>query len=1221
MSDFTAEPALEARELRAELLQHGIAAAADLLEFDHYPANFSRRAGERRWHSRVRIGERVLFHLIFGENLRRTHEAAVAMSAACAGLTCPPRFFWVRDDRLEFLGLGHFEGPSLDALVQNGKIDSGEWLAVVRKIQAVLANTSKISTSSARAGELQTLVDLVSANSELTAVDRALVRELIQPVILRGAEAEPPTMRWSNGDFVGHNILLDARGEFRLIDYESGALTHFWSDDWNRLLRFSCVPADVAAPEFDAAQAPWREAYCWLRQLSQLPKVESSAELAQHLPEVASRLLGAAAGDEHDPTGSRLLRLAARHRQAAEKTLARQRAQTGAVETQAENLSRHLFREQRRAAHENSTTAATLGRIEAELVESRKQLALQRELLAAQSARSEHELAYYRQSLSLQRTTLRNVLKNLRHAVNLLGDWLLGPLLARPCPHRLRHAVWHLDQPRGTPVARTGLDVTIRGKFRDADGRPASEIFALVGKRRISGIHPLPEPGGENSFAIVFRTKPGLKWVRVHAQLVNGITVTLGYRLVFCQGGLTPPPTIRPQPLSAAPSIVQTQSTANPLPLAPHPRDIALPECSQPVVSIIVPVYNQTNYALRCLAAIARHTRDLSYEVILLDDCSPEPDVTRLHEVRNLRLHRNPANRGFLSSCKAGATLARGGFLVFLNSDTEVEPGWLPALLEVFHAHPDAGLVGAKLIYPDRSLQEAGGICWQDGSAWNYGRNQNPDLPEFRFLRETDYCSAACIALPRDLWSQLDGFDERYSPAYYEDTDLAFRVRAAGRKVFFQPKAVVIHHEGKSHGVDLSAGVKANQVRNQEIFFKRWATELATHASNGQRVFRARERSLHRKVILVIDHFVPSPDQDAGSRNLLAYLRFFLGAGFSVKFIGEGGASRPSYVEALEEMGVEVPFGVSAAPDGEAWLTAHGHEIDYVFLSRAYTTLAWLPRLRHRTSAKLLFYGHDLLSRTFRRAYGSLGDPQFLTQSCVYDEIERQIFAEVDWIFYPSSEEVAFLKTQFPLKQTAALPLLAFGPPQRRIPAFADRSGILFVGGFGHPPNVDAVQWFVSHIWPELIRLEPDLRLTIAGAKPTEEIRKIAGGSIRLVADATDAALADLYRSHRVAIAPLRYGGGVKGKILEAMFLGTPVITTAIGAEGLSWEKPHLVIADDRNFVARLRTLYRNEEHWSHIQEHGWQFVASHYSEANLREALLPAIPELQKRGTSPAAH
>jgi GT2 family glycosyltransferase len=192
----------------------------------------------------------------------------------------------------------------------------------------------------------------------------------------------------------------------------------------------------------------------------------------------------------------------------------------------------------------------------------------------------------------------------------------------------------------------------------------------------------------------------------------------------------------------------------------------------------------------------------LPLEIIVVDDVSPDESAGVLATVDGLTLMRNAENLGFVGSCNAGAAKATGRWLVFLNNDTTVTAGWLEALIDTFADFDGAGLVGSRLVYPDGRLQEAGGLVFSDGSGWNYGRFENPADPRFSYARETDYCSGAAIAIERTLFERLGGFDARYAPAYYEDTDLAFKVREAGLSVICQPASTVIHHEGVTAGTD-----------------------------------------------------------------------------------------------------------------------------------------------------------------------------------------------------------------------------------------------------------------------------------------------------------------------------------------------------------------------------------------------------------------------------------
>ncbi len=248
-------------------------------------------------------------------------------------------------------------------------------------------------------------------------------------------------------------------------------------------------------------------------------------------------------------------------------------------------------------------------------------------------------------------------------------------------------------------------------------------------------------------------------------------------------------------------------------------------DVEQPLVSIVIPVYNHVEYTVCCLASILRHVPQCSFEVIIVDDGSHDETPNILQDVQNIRYCRNETNVGFLRSCNKGATLARGQYLLFLNNDTQVLEGWLDELVNTFQEQSDVGLVGSKLLYPNGVLQEAGAIIKPDGSAELVGLNGDPDRPEYNVVREVDYCSGACLLIKTELFKTLGGFDDIYAPCYCEDSDLAFRVRKMGKRVFYQPRSVVVHHLSVSTN-DSSHAKMPLVVRNVDTFVQRWSDEL-----------------------------------------------------------------------------------------------------------------------------------------------------------------------------------------------------------------------------------------------------------------------------------------------------------------------------------------------------------------------------------------------------------
>jgi GT2 family glycosyltransferase len=253
---------------------------------------------------------------------------------------------------------------------------------------------------------------------------------------------------------------------------------------------------------------------------------------------------------------------------------------------------------------------------------------------------------------------------------------------------------------------------------------------------------------------------------------------------------------------------------------------------SLPSISIVIPSYNGIGFTEPCIRSLIETVPAwLDAEFVVVDDCSTDGTHERLavlarHEPR-LRVLRNEVNSGFLMTCNRGAFDSRGEIVLWLNNDTLALPGWLPPLLGTFRQRPDAGAVGGKLLFPDGRLQEAGGVVFSDGRSANVGKwFPDPSDPLFDYVREVDYVSGAHLAFRRSFLELVGGFDESYRPIYCEDTDICFKVRQLGLKVYYQPESAIIHIEGGTSGTDESAGDKRYQTLNREVFAARWIDEL-----------------------------------------------------------------------------------------------------------------------------------------------------------------------------------------------------------------------------------------------------------------------------------------------------------------------------------------------------------------------------------------------------------
>ncbi|MBC7388627.1 MAG: glycosyltransferase, partial [Opitutaceae bacterium] len=508
----------------------------------------------------------------------------------------------------------------------------------------------------------------------------------------------------------------------------------------------------------------------------------------------------------------------------------------------------------------------------------------------------------------------------------------------------------------------------------------------------------------------------------------------------------------------------------------------------KPVVSIIIPVYNQLAHTLSCLKTISDNNT-VNIEVIVVNDCSTDSTQLILQEISGIKLINNSTNLGFLENCNLAVKESNGEFICFLNNDTQVQIGWLEYLLKVFHDFPDAGGAGSMLIYPDLSLQEAGGLIWKDATGMNVGKFQDVYNPLYRFVRPVDYCSGASLLVRKEDFIKLGLFDPIFKPAYYEDTDLCFSLRSVlNKKIYYHPFSIVIHDEGLSSGTDLNQGVKHNQVLNHTKFKEKWQSVLENHPiSEGHDLYKSITRFCGIKTVLVIDSYVPLYDKESGSNRIFCLLKIFKSLNYHVIFLPDDQQKESPYAETLQEMGIDVLYCIDKFQIPViTQLEQRIKDIDVAWICR--------PELNKKYGTFLKEAGIKTIYDTVDLHFIRLEREEKITginkKWKKVKETEMLLCKKADKIIaITESDRNTLISNKIEPHKIFTVPNVHIYKNVER--TFEERSGLLFIGSYVHTPNEDAVVWLCNEIMPLVWKELPFLKVTLLGSGVTEKVKSL----------------------------------------------------------------------------------------------------------------------------------
>ncbi len=467
-----------------------------------------------------------------------------------------------------------------------------------------------------------------------------------------------------------------------------------------------------------------------------------------------------------------------------------------------------------------------------------------------------------------------------------------------------------------------------------------------------------------------------------------------------------------------------------------------------------------------------------------------------------------------------------------------------------------------------------------------------------------DGVARACLAIRRVHFEEMGGFDILYAPTFYEEFDLAFRLRARGLRTIYEPRSQIVRLGSASYGTVRRDALVAI---NRNKFTERFEIALRKQPYDTGDRFALRHGSETGPVILVVDDSIP-PGHHAGDVTIGLYLSLLEEAGWCVVFAPMDGRADGPAADALERLGIEL---IRAPRTVEDWLSENGAHVSRVCLSGPSIAEALIGPVRAHTNAAIAYYSSDLQHARLQHEADVCRD---WTNAAEIERVRAQecaVLQSVDSVVAPSEEEGGTIQCLAPDASVVLLPPCFYDAPEivaHDRDHFAPLVDIVSVG-VPHTPNGDAALFIAHDVMPLVWQACPDACLVLVGYSPLPEIQALAGSKIIVIEQVS--AIEPILAQARVMLAAVRSGAGVRGKVVDALRLGVPVVTTRVGAQGIGIEPGvEAVVADDAAGLAEgVVTLLRDPGRCAALSNAGASLVRRRFSRTAARAALRAIFP------------
>jgi glycosyltransferase involved in cell wall biosynthesis len=635
--------------------------------------------------------------------------------------------------------------------------------------------------------------------------------------------------------------------------------------------------------------------------------------------------------------------------------------------------------------------------------------------------------------------------------------------------------------------------------------------------------------------------------------------------------------------------------------------ELSFEEQTAPTVSIIVHSGNERLTLETCLKSLFLNTpKTNNFEVIIADNSANTEifkavkDITGVIYIADETLSKN------FRLCKKAIAMAKGKYICLLNAQTIVLPTWLEPLIETIQDDPEAGCVGSKILYQHGLIKQAGGVVNQSGNYYNYGRYQHPSTFNYDYKRPVDFCGTVILLNKADL-NEINGVDSNIDNPKYQQIDLCFSIRhQLGKTVIYQPSSTAIAIRGNN-----GRNAFNKLCEDNSAFALKWKDTLANEYQF-LNIEDAATRFLPRKTISVIDSYLPFFDKESGSNRLFQLLKIFQKIGYHVNFIPHDGKFVAPYYRILTaQLGIPVAFNFSGKKQFKSSILALVKNSEMLWISRPNLNLKYQYLVKRYPAIKWIYDTVDLHYVRFLRQATNENKPRLIKKAAKFKKLELALASAANATIAITEVEKDMLINET-IKNVFVIPNVHSPKTPKQSKTFTERKGIVFIGGYGHPPNVDAAIWLIQEIMPLVIEKIGHIPIYLLGAHPTPAILELASKNVFVPGYLHN--VDPYFLNSRLFVAPLRYGAGMKGKIGQSLEFGLPIVSTTIGAEGMNLiHDQNVLIADDtENFANQIIRLYQDQQIWQEIRSQSLKAIHE-YTPEMIEEKLQSLFERIQQ--------